>query len=857
MISVETEGFVRQSALSVSIEGDALFGETADALATLQRLSEQGALIGEPELGPSPDALARLSERLERRELHVALAGVRGSGKRTLLDALFGDARLGQARGHAEIPTFLSNGATPRYRAVFVDGSSEDFARLVPDRSREHDERLQSAERAFTEAQRAHSEREAQAKTAAEASNRAREAARRVAHDAESALEVEQSTSIAFGAAQQAEQQARQALTAAERGVPVRLRKPVSQLGFWLRLWRALFTLFRRDAWGALERARAALLGAQDRFAAMRERLTEAADQLQQARERTREPQEAAEARRRDADATRALADDARKAMERARIAMEQRREELSRYVADRLARFFDGVRRLCSSDVAARVVELAIEYPSELIPEDVVLIDVPDIRDQKRRQRAHLLLQQVADGCALVWALDHEVGAETVELLRAMQVAVPHVFVVLNKMDATYVEAVREGHAEPWERVEAARADAMAAFAERVGVDASAVVSIAVAAKAALDDPESGLAGRFERELGRLFEMLRQERTILLGTRAMQLLDGCAARVSAAERRAEAAYEARVAELESHRMPEPEAFHQSALRDADPLIDRAADATIEDVQGLVGAGYATLKASLDDFAMSESGSAADLLRRETKLHNGAKKLEAKVEKSLERALQASVAALEARLLSELGNRYRIPDTRAFRSAAPELPAAPELDPLGPPRALALVRSFRRGRVSLAMLGIALGAALGWLATPLVAHAAQLTLPRELPTLGLAVLGSLLAFAKSWSTTRAKAVASIQALLVEQEEAEVHRLDARGPELADAIRNALDASVRQAIIRYGRQMSEPTETRERAVYDERTRLSELQALSDALGFHIAELQTLTENAADFSTFQQR
>jgi hypothetical protein len=847
----------RASALSISIEGDALLGETAECIATLGRLVDRSALLGDTGRDLPRDAVTRIAERLDRRELFVALAGVAGSGKRSFLDALYGDPRLGQARGRSQIRTFLGNGATPRYRAMFTDGTTEDFARSVPDLSREHDERLRSAEQAFARAQRAHAELEAQAKTARDVSERAREEARRVAHNAESALEIEQTTSTAFGAAQQGEAEARRALTVAERAVPVGLRKPSHLLGFWTRIGRALFVVFKTEAWRALEQARTAWLGAQERMAAMRERLTEAADELQRARELVRAPQAVAEARRAEADKARARADDASGHLERARLEMDRRREELSRYVAERLARFFEGIRRVCSTGTADAVVELAIEYPSELIPEDVVLIDVPDIGDEKKRLRAAELLQEVADACVLIWDQEREVDAHTIELLRSMQRVLPHFFVVLNKMDATYLGAVRDGYADPWERVEAARAEAMSRFAEAVGTNRANVVSVAVAAKAALEDPESGLARRFHGETTVLFELLRQERTLLLGSRTTDLLATIVPKTLDAERRAEAAYKAHVAELEAHRMPEPEAFHRNALQDAEPLIERASATMVEDVSGLIRDGYAKLRASLDAFASTDAGGPQELLAREQKLAKGARKLEGKVNAALVLAFSTIVTALESRILDALGTRYRIPEVRPIRSEPPTLPIhADVLAVLDAPKVPALVGSYRRSRLTLALAGIAGGASLGFFAAPAVARSSGLAVPREIAAAGVALVGSLFAFAKSWSGTRARAIAAIGTALGLEEEAALRRVDARRAEISNAIWGALNASIGQAVIRYGRQMSEPTEIRERALHDERTSLGELSELAEALEQHFVRLTTLTETASDLSTFQR-
>jgi hypothetical protein len=93
-------------------------------------------------------------------------------------------------------------------------------------------------------------------------------------------------------------------------------------------------------------------------------------------------------------------------------------------------------------------LVELSIDYPARLLPSDVTIIDVPGTLAEGAPQWN--AIREEVDGCILVSELDRAVSESAKRLLRWLRDVVPHLLLVLTKVDQAFAKAVRSGRRRP-----------------------------------------------------------------------------------------------------------------------------------------------------------------------------------------------------------------------------------------------------------------------------------------------------------------------------------------------------------------------------------------------------------------------
>jgi hypothetical protein len=598
--------------------GDALIGEATSALATLQALIAHPALQGVPETSGLRGMVEQVGQRLSRGELLVVVAGEAGSGKSTFIDALIGDRRLGASLSNAAATTIIRNNAWYDYSAKFVGGRSEEFATRFPDRSDELSAALDELAQAVARAELVLTAAQSGQARAREQLDRAVAALTRCRRSLESSRSATAQAGAALDEASAAGERARNALASVERSIPPALRERPRWWALWSWFFLAWFLIVRRRAWKdwrSLERehvgALALLPAAQQRAAGTEkdQRRAEAELEMLEAAERDALAQMTA------AGGSLGRAEGELQLLQRA---IGERRAELARAATERLDQFFAELRKLSEASTRGRqLVEIEIDYPARRLPEDVTLVDSPGItsQDEARRARAWEVIRERADGCILIAELDRAVSQSTKRFLLQMREVVPHVLLVLTKMDQAFLDAMRRGGSEPWEQVEQARRIGTRRFAREIGRAPDEVLSIAIAAQAALDDPQSGLARRFDLEVEKLFQLLRHERALILGTRAAGVVRRCIAETSEAEQRAERALSERIAALEADRLPNPDEFRQTLLQAASDELDRAALRAIELAATSIDEGFRMLRAQSVQ-QLSGAGSGKALLER-------------------------------------------------------------------------------------------------------------------------------------------------------------------------------------------------------------------------------------------------
>ncbi|HEY3236451.1 MAG TPA: hypothetical protein VGJ84_17160 [Polyangiaceae bacterium] len=792
---------------------------------------------------------ALVERRLSRRELLVILVGERGSGRSTFLDAIVGDRELGAVLSQDRAVTQLQKRPLPSYRAKFASGAVEDFSRRAPDRTLEIAEQLKDIDLALSDAESALGRLSALEPEEAEAVREHQAQAAEARSAVERATNAHQQLSAELAGVSDEAEQAGTALAEVERTVPPSIRNRPPWWAVWLWFFYIVFAWLRREVWLTYSARKRRVDRAQERLLAARSQAQSAEEERARAESRLSElvpvltKLQAAHAQ---------ITSDlgaARETVERLRADAQEQRAELAKHDESRLRRFFIDLKAVFDPRGRGHdLVEIAVDYPAKLLPEDVAILDVPGVTSEssEEQERAWNLIREEADGCILLSELDRAVSASTQRFVQRLRELVPHVLLVLTKMDQAFAEAVARGAENAWEQVETARRIGTRRFAREIGRDPDSVLSIAVSAEAALQGGGT-LARRFETEVSKLFQLLAQERALILGARCAGAVRSCIASIAEAEARGAQAYQDRIVQLESQRSPEPDAFRTEELQAAAGAIDEAAREAVDQASTAARDGFNLLRSSsaqkiLDIARAQELLDAAP--RLESELAEAAAKVQANAFEQLEANVNGAVQRIEKGMLEALEQRYqilhRIPaetPTAAHFVPANHLPA-PEM-PLEQ-RVRDAWSSHNRLRAALGVGGVAVGAAVGTAVVPIFGTAVG------------AALGVLLNFSRTQTALKRKVVAETHEPLNAQEHYLVEALEAARSSAATVIRNALDASLQRAMTRFARWIAEPIQAEREAIAHEQANLADLSRLARELQQHDRRVAELMRAAVEES-----
>jgi hypothetical protein len=829
----------RASISSHGPEGDALLAEVRAAIITLSALRAHGQELGAPVNDAIHAALSLVERRFARAELRVAVVGERKAGKSTFLNALLGARLLGTVEHESNTVIWLRRADAANYRATFEDGKREEFSSSTPDRSEEIREQIEAAERAFRAAEAAWDSASA-VHDGARKAVAAEEQALREAFQGFDAARDEAARLGGEVAAAEAEVERLDAQVAESgRALPALVKTMPPRWALWLWVARAVLLLvawrpFR--SYAKLQRAREASVA---RRTSLRGDTSLAAEQCRVAEARMSKANDPVEEARANLATERAALDEAVATLAARRAEIAERRADLERHGAERAEAFVRSIRELSDRrDRGKGVVELEIEYPTPLLPPDVAVIDTPGFAAEGglAQERAWRVVCEQADGCILISELSRAVSEPTKHLLRQLREVVHHVLLVFNKMDYTFLDAQRRGVADPWEHVERARRIGTRRFAKEVGREPDTVLSVTVAAQSALEG-DGLFARRFESEAAKLFQLLRHERALIVGAGCANAVRRCIGEVASTEEAVERAYKDRIVALEANRRPEPDRFQAAQLEAATPAITRTADQMVDAaLEGLrreleVVRGECRERIS----ASSAKGLRALLPELEQSVQSRLSRLQEELFAQIEAGADRAVRGIEADVFTALRQRYEIAHD-VTRASASELridhgPAAAFAAGLGSVAEREL-RSLRNMRLGLGSGGAATGAALGTVVMPGLGTAAG------------ALIGALLAFAKTPDAVRQSCLSAMDDALRSQEHVLTERLRALRAPIVGAMLRALTHSMSHAFVRFGRWIAEPLEAERAAIQRERDKLRDMQELRTRLHGHDGRLAQL-------------
>lgn len=824
-------------------EGDALVVEVRAALETLTRLLDHEELFSEQVVSSIRSAMADAESRLAREELRVIVVGEPGSGKSTLLDALIGERLLGTKKTDA--PVTLRSAPELDYRARLAGGALERFSARAPDETASMRRELDGLESAIAEADREQTDALRELTAAGAALEVVEDELGEISRELDGVRQEAERAITVSSALDGDHVELDAAAHRAEHALPAWARRRPAWWAIWL--W-FVWLIVAPFLWNRM-RERRRLVQALDRRSLERSEAHEARDGaeerlrvLERARSEAVVPVERAAARRGAAQARveghEARAGELRERRERLEKELVRREiERKNRFLAE-LAKLFDGASQ-------RRLVELEIDYPARVLPRDIAMIDASGAfsNDAAAERRFWNLLEEQADACIVASELDRAVSGQTRAVLQRLKSSVGHAILVLTKLDQAVRTALRQGSRELSETVEQARRIATRRFAREVGRDPDTVLSVAVAARDALEHSEETYAG-FQREASKLFQLLWQERALILGSRCALVVRGCIAAAAETEREAEQAYVERIGTLEAERRPEPGDLRLELVRSAEPELGVIA-----------GSVVAAAEQAVDDCVRLVRMECESLIfgcRSKAELRGLGQRLSVAIQIGFERARDeiGGVASRHADLAIEPVERKAYELARKHYDLLPEITRSSgstlriELG-LDPPRITdepeqRIARVFHgveRLRWTLLAGGTVFGLVLGTLVMPGVGS-----------VLG-ALFGSLGNFAITLGTLKRRSREAIEELVSLSKTSLVRGIAASRPTIAACLSVFLDELVDRALSRFGRWIAEPLEAERRAIQDERDKLEDLQRLVTRLEEHDHALETLSQAAA--------
>ena len=497
-------------------------------------------------------------------------------------------------------------------------------------------------------------------------------------------------------------------------------------------------------------------------------------------------------------------------------------------------------------------VVELSIDYPAVHLPDGITIIDTPGVNtdNESNRDLAWDVIRREADGCILISDLQQVVSRSTRDFLQDLRSIIPHILLVMSKVDRALSNAEDIGDIEPWQQVEDARRTGVRRFAKEVGRDPGEVFSIAVAAEPALrtDDVDVAARGRFSLEITKLFDLLKFERAIVLGARSATALRYCVQRIKEAEIRAELAYKERIANLEKHRLPNPAEFQARQLARIGDAIQAQSDAIAKLAVQQMENGVESIKR--DWLSRIQAGTTKDQVKEiAAQLGQQGQHALGRVVQSVQSTVgQASgraIKELETPLLEELSERYRI--VQAMKGSGKTV----QLEGVGTYMTTThavniqagvskAVSDFETEQLAIGAGGAAAGAAIGTLILP------------GIGTIVGGLIGALAGFFKTLDSLKADCRKEVSKSLGDAKKNLAAQLSSVGPGVEKSLVKVLGKCLSDEVKRFQSWIDKVMEAERIEIEKERHMLSDLLQISGKLVEHDTSLTRLQHEAAAVS-----
>jgi len=517
------------------------------------------------------------------------------------------------------------------------------------------------------------------------------------------------------------------------------------------------------------------------------------------------------------------------------------------------LARFRSEVHALTDMEKRGQdVVELTIGFPAAHLPDGITIIDTPGVNTDNapNRERAWDVIRREADGCLLVSDLQQVVSRSTRDFLQEVRSIIPHILLVMSKVDRALANAEEVGDLEPWQQVEDARRTGVRRFAKEVGRAPEEVFSIAVAAEPALrgDTSPDGLGHRFPSEVAKVFDLLQSERAIVLGARAATALRYCVQRIGEAQAQAEAKYNQRIAELEQQRLPDPREFQARQLAKVEDALQAHADAIAKGAREVMTAGVDQVQEQWVN-AIRACSSKDEVKATVASLGQQGQEAMAWVMSQVEQAVAEwsgeAIKELEDPLLEELRERYRIVQQMTGSGMSVQLGGVGATSAATHATNLhagvnSAVENFESEQFAIGAGGALAGAAIGTMVFPGIGTAIG------------AALGALAGFFKTLDSLKSDCVKEVRKGLGDAKQNLSNQLASVGPDVQRVMQEVLARGLSDAVSRFQSWINQVMAAERKQIDQERQKLSHLIKSRDTLVLHDQSLATLQREAAAVS-----
>lgn len=516
-------------------------------------------------------------------------------------------------------------------------------------------------------------------------------------------------------------------------------------------------------------------------------------------------------------------------------------------------ARYRSEVNDLTDMDKQGQtVLELTIEFPAKHLPDGITIIDTPGVntKNDTNRDRAWEVLKRNADGCILVSDLQQVVSASTREFLREVRDIIPHILLVMSKVDRALANAEDVGDVDPWEQVEEARRTGVRRFAKEVGRAPDEVFSIAVAAEPALrgDESPEGLGRRFPGEVAKVFELLQSEKMTVLSARAATGLRYCVQQIGEAQSKAEKEYTARIDRLEQQRLPDPKEFQARQLARLEDALRAHGDQIAQAAQRQMADGVDAIQAQWENAI--RACSSKDEVNATVKMlgergQTAIAQVMSDVQQSVALWSSESIRELETPLFEELRSRYRIVQEMTGTGMAVRLgevggaAAAAHAANLQTGVAGA-VESFENQQLAFGAGGAIAGAVIGTMVFP------------GLGTAIGAALGALAALFKTLDDLKRDCIGQVRKSLRDAKSNLSSQMASVGPDVKRVMREVLSNGLADAVTRFQSWITQIMQAERKQIEQERQKLRHLVQMRDKLVQHDQSLAALQREAATVS-----
>jgi GTPase Era involved in 16S rRNA processing/gas vesicle protein len=826
--------------------GNALMAAVQNALGTLGGLERHRARMGDGPVNLAKEVISDARRRIQRNELYVCVVGEKKVGKSTFLNAILGAPLLSTAvRECTGTVTIIRTGPQLAFRATFENGAVETLDSLFQDRS--------------AQLKRMGTRSEAQVKTCEEQATRLPmeltlyQRTQTDGHQRLTALQAQvieatqkyEQLCQELGAKQTEQTAFELKLKEDAKAIPYSFRKPTTWYDPIRWVGQKLQEKKAKPEWIAhLESVKQCAQSKKD-LAAFRGSVQEALQSRTRLQTQVQETTSQLDQLAKSIAKTNARIEEL---PSRTAVRMQRRgrlRKAATDHEASRYEVFSSTIRELTDQEKRGPTVQrLEIWVPTARIPAGLAIIDTPGVNtdNEVNRNRAWEMIRREADGCIVLSDIQQTVSQSTRDFVRDVKGYLPHLILVLTKLDRALESAEFDGESAV-EQIEEAKRIGEARFANEVGRSADDILSFAVSAQRALKNDDPVAAQRFLEDTTIMAEILRTERALIVASRCATTIVTVEQQIAEAQRQAELAYTKQITFLESNRIPDPTAFCREQMRKVHDDIENLAQEIVEAGTEMIDKHYDALGTSYLNEIM-KCGSDDQL---KTYLENVQSTLPAHLQR-LNKAIQSDLAGptieaikvLEEPLLHAIREKYQIvrnitgsAGAKISSSSLGVRSAMPNIDiNLG-----GLVQDFQNTKLGGMAGGALAGAAIG----------------SFVPVIGTILGGALggvasLFFGPSFEDVRADCVRKFAAAMIEVKQTALRDYQNSQSQIERELRTAMEEALKKAIRTFSSWIDGIIRDEQQLIAKERADLQHLVALKEQMNASLRDLNRLTELA---------